>query len=135
MQASHSYLLSQTQSATSVQLIVLLYDGLLRFSDQALNALQETPAQITEASLATQRALDILTELSSCLRHDLDPSFCARLSSLYSFFAQEFSLALQEQKAARIEGIFPLINELRNAWETIDQELSSTTPLDLHATV
>lgn len=120
--ASHSYLVAQIQSATPGGLIVLLYDGLLRFAQEAEERLADSqnPLSVRDGAKAIQRATDILTELTSSLREDADPELCSRLSQLYTFFATELSRALRLRDSQIITGILPLIVQLRDSWQEAD---------------
>lgn len=118
MNASRSYLVAQIQSATPGGLIVLLYDGLLRFSQEAEERLADKdPVAVKLAADAIQRATDILTELASSLREDQDPQLCANLSQLYAFFTTELSRALHTRDAGIITSLLPLITQLRDTWQ------------------
>ncbi len=118
MNASRSYLVAQIQSATPGGLIVLLYDGLLRFAQEAEEKLaSKDPTTVKLAAEAVQRATDILTELASSLREDQNPELCANLSQLYSFFTTELSRALHTRDAAIITSLLPLITQLRDTWQ------------------
>lgn len=116
--ASQSYLVAQIQSATPGGLIVLLYDGLLRFTMEAEEYLAQKDHQaLTQAARSVQRATDILTELTSCLRDTHEPKLCACLSSLYAFFTTELSRGLHSRNPEVLAGIVPLITELRDTWQ------------------
>lgn len=118
MNASRSYLVAQIQSATPGGLIVLLYDGLLRFTQEAEERLADTdPTSLKQAADAVQRATDILTELASSLREDQNPELCATLSQLYAFFTTELSRALHSRDASVITPLLPLITQLRDTWQ------------------
>jgi flagellar secretion chaperone FliS len=125
MNPSETYLVAQVQSATPGGLIVMLYDGLLRFSHEAEENLAPPP-QGNRAAAATsvQRATDILSELSSSLRPEYNPDLCVRLSNLYTFFTGELSRALRENDARPIAGITPLITQLRDAWQEADNTVT-----------
>lgn len=132
---SEAYLVAQIQSATPNGLIVLLYDGLIRFSQEAEEKLQEAtsnPSTFKIAAAAVQRATNILAELASSLRPEYAPELCTRLSGLYGFFTQELSRSLRDRDPAIIGKIIPLITELRNAWAEAEflapnQTIAATT--------
>lgn len=131
--ASRTYLVAQVQSATPGGLIVLLYDGLLRFTQEAEERFAENnPASLRQAAEAVRRATDILTELVSCLREEHNPELCSNLSQLYSFFATELSRALHNRDAAIITKIIPLIIQLRDTWQEAEAAAmpnpAATTP-------
>lgn len=118
MNASRTYLVAQVQSATPGGLIVLLYDGLLRFTQEAEEQFAaKSPDSLLQAAVAVQRATDILTELAASLRLDQSPELCTNLSQLYAFFTTELSRALHTRNGEIITKIIPLIMQLRDTWQ------------------
>ncbi|MEM9446065.1 MAG: flagellar export chaperone FliS [Verrucomicrobiota bacterium] len=111
------YLESQVNSATPTGLIIMLYDGLLRFAEGAVKNLKEnTNTSNTEAAEAVTRCNKILTELNVSLDHQVDQEFCSRMSELYAFFISQFNEAVQQKNAQYIEDVIPMITTLRDAW-------------------
>ncbi len=126
MNPKEAYLQGQINTASPGSMIIMLYDGLLRFSNEAKAAL--TPGQGDQyeaAANAVKRATDILTELNSSLRPDVYPELCKNLSGLYSFFMEQLSKALKEQNPQPIQEILPLIEDLRNTWKEADATTAS----------
>ncbi|MDE1170485.1 MAG: flagellar export chaperone FliS [Verrucomicrobium sp.] len=120
MNPGRAYVSNTVNSATPGQLIVMLYDGLMRFAGDARD---ELVAGRTGAE-PISRAIRILTELSRCLRPDASPELCRNLANLYQFYTVELSKAMHEQKPERIDKIIPLIQELRDAWQVAEDKNS-----------
>src|SRR5215204_5220745 len=81
--AQQQYLRTRVLTATPEQLQMMLYDGALRFCEQARAALE---AKDYERSYNTiSRVQKIITEMSCTLKRDVLPELCDRLSGLYSF--------------------------------------------------
>jgi len=96
-QGAQNYLRTQVLTATPEQLQMMLYDGAIRFAEQAKPALA---AQSWEASYtAISRAQRIITELTGSLRHDIAPELCGRLASIYNFIYRKLVEANVEHKA------------------------------------
>ncbi|MEM9400381.1 MAG: flagellar export chaperone FliS [Verrucomicrobiota bacterium] len=129
MNPRQRYLESQVNSASPIGLIIMLYDGLLSFSDKAISGLKNgsDPAR-AEAAEAVGRCNKILTELNVSLRYEEQPEFSERMASLYEFFISKYNQAILEKKAAPIEEIIPLINELRDAWKEAEFKTQEQTP-------
>ena len=113
---SRAYVSNTVNSATPGQLIVMLYDGLIRFATDARDAMKEGQ---TGAEPIT-RSIRILTELNICLRREVAPEFCDRLSKLYEYYTMEISRAMHRRNPQIIDDIIPLIKDLRDAWEAAD---------------
>lgn len=127
MNPSQTYLVAQVQSATPGGLIVLLYDGLLRFMQQAEEHLQDksNPSHIRLAAASIQRATDILAELASALRKEQNPELGTNLSGLYAFFTTELSRSLHARDHTIITPLLPLVLQLRDAWADAETQLSN----------
>src|SRR5438128_10905111 len=80
-QVAQNYLRTKVLTATPEQLQLMLYDGAIRFAEQAKAALQKK--EFEQSYNAISRAQKIITELSCSLKHDLAPELCGKLSSLY----------------------------------------------------
>ena len=96
----------------------MLYDGLIDNAERAEAAISElgSSSNPLDASRCVSRCIDIMTELNSTLRPEVDPSLCSTLRNLYFFFTKEFSEAFAKRDPARIRAILPLIRGLRSAW-------------------
>ena len=117
------YLESQVNNASPGQRLIMLYDGLIQQAERADSEISspEHSNDPSLASLAVSRCIDIMTELNRALNFEVDPGLCARLSSLYRFFAMEFSEAFDKRQPAKIRAILPLIRDLRNTWVEADR--------------
>src|SRR4051794_38534806 len=82
-QHAQNYLKTKVMTATPEQLQMMLYDGAIRFTEQARVALLEKNYE-QSFNLIT-RVQKILTELSCTLKHDVYPDLCEKLAALYTF--------------------------------------------------
>src|SRR5437762_8720929 len=82
-QAAQSYLRTRVLTATPEQLQMMLYDGAIRFSEQARAALGKRDYETNYQMIA--RVQKIVAELISALKPDVAPDLCARLAALYNF--------------------------------------------------
>jgi flagellar protein FliS len=117
------YLESRVKNASPGQMLIMLYDCLIQNAENA-DAGISSPENSSEFPLAAQavtRCINVMTELSSSLRFNVDPSLCSTLSGLYRFFAQEFAEALTRRDPKKIRAILPLIRDLRETWVEADR--------------
>jgi flagellar protein FliS len=129
MNPKNNYLESQVKSATPSGLIILLYEGLIRFIHEAKeNISSSDAAQRTAAATAVTKATNILQELNGSLNLDTDPAFTDRMSNLYFFFIDKLSLGLAERNPKHLDEILPLIEELLNAWKEAETKLQVDPP-------
>src|SRR4029434_3210802 len=82
-QAAQNYLKTKVFTATPEQLQLMLYDGAIRFAEQAKLALEQKNFEHSYNMIS--RVQKIITELSSCLKHDIAPDLCSKLAALYTY--------------------------------------------------
>ena len=114
---------SQVNNATPGQLLIMLYDCLLQHAELAAQEIHSpaNPSDSREAARQVSWCINVLTELSTCLRHGVDPKLCSVLSDLYRFFTRQLYDALETHQADKIREIVPLIQKLRNTWVEADR--------------
>jgi len=97
-----------------VELIVALYDGMIRFLHQAIGAIERRdPA---ERRTAVGRVLEILMHLQSRLRMDIGGKSAQALAE---FYAAIFALCLEGSRlesADRLREAIGCIRDVRDAW-------------------
>ena len=125
------YLEAQINNASSGQLLIMLYDHLIQHAERADTEISspENPNDLSQASHSVSRCIDIMTELSTSLKHSVDPLLCGTLRDLYLFFTREFSEAFDKREPGKIRAILPLIRELRNAWCTAQRRAGHSQAL------
>ena len=120
-QGAQNYLRTQVLTATPEQLQMMLYDGAIRFAEQARPALE---AKSWEASYnAISRAQRIITELTGSLRHDIAPELCGRLASIYNFIYRKLVEANVEHKSESLDEAIKILKIQRETWEMLLKQL------------
>lgn len=127
MDPKSAYLKGQIETSSPAQQVVMLYDGLIRFCNEAKNHLSgEDGDQLEAGAKAVKRATDILTELNSTLKHEVFPELCTQLSNLYLFFTEQLSKSVRENSAKPIQDILPMIENLRDSWQKAEDQFQAT---------
>jgi flagellar secretion chaperone FliS len=116
---SATYRQQSVLTATPGQLVVMLYDGALRFLLQASTALRSGDPLGCDAKL--RRAEAIVDELHSSLDKDSGGEIASRLEGIYVFCKRHLMEARLERDPAMIEKVSELLAELREAWVEIAQ--------------
>jgi flagellar secretion chaperone FliS len=112
----NAYRASAVLTATSEQLVVMLYDGARRFLYQAGVAMQNE--KIETSHLKLRRAEAIITHLRNTL--DLEQGEVpARLQAIYLFCNRHLNEARVQRDPQKIEQVSNLLGELRDAWNAI----------------
>jgi flagellar protein FliS len=117
--ASHSVAYKQQSilTATPGQLVVMLYDGCLRFLHQAAFAMRG--GDMTESNARLARAEAIIDELHATLDMDQGGVVASRLQGIYVFCNRQLLEARQTGEPETIEKVGELLSELRDAWAQI----------------
>jgi flagellar protein FliS len=121
------YLETAVETASPARLIVMLYDGAIRFINEATYAMQQRDYETQNAKL--QRAQKILAELISSLDFDKGGEVAENLFRLYAYMYNQLVEANINDDAARLEHVVGLLCEIREAWETIAAESEAQVEL------
>lgn len=105
-------------TASPGQLVVMLYDGAIRFLRQAELAMEE--GAVAHINDRMQRAEAILEELLSTLNPDAG-ELTERLKAIYIFCRSELISARIARDPKRVRDVIGLLSELRDAWAQIAQ--------------
>ena len=119
--ASHSVAYKQQSilTATPGQLVVMLYDGCLRFLHQAAFAMRG--GDVVESNARLSRAEAIIEELHSTLDMEKGGVVASRLQGIYVFCSKHLLEARLNREPENIEKVSELLSELRDAWAQIAQ--------------
>ncbi|WP_129600318.1 flagellar export chaperone FliS [Anaerophilus nitritogenes] len=99
--------------ASSQELTLMLYDGVIKFINQAMIFIDEKNIQKSHDSII--RTSDIIIELNSTL--DMKYEVSKGLRSLYDFILQRLVDANLKKDKKILEEILPLVTELRDTWK------------------
>ena len=104
-------------TATPGQLVVMLYDGCLRFLNQSAYAMRE--GNLAEAGTRMARAEAIIDELLSTLDLEKGGVIASRLQGIYVFCHRQLMEARLERDADKIDTVSGLLSELRDSWAQV----------------
>jgi flagellar protein FliS len=117
--APQAYRESSVLSAPPEALVVMLYDGALRFLFQATVTMREKQIEPTHRKL--RRAEDIIIHLRDAL--DMEQGEISdRLHAIYMFCLRHLRQARLDQDPAKVEQVRAMLAELREAWAAISQQ-------------
>lgn len=108
-----AYRASAVQTASSGQLIVMLYDGARKFLFQARTAMEQ--GDVETAHFKLRRGEDIIVYLQSIL--DMEQGqISERLMLIYGFCLAHLNEARKDQNPRKIDQVSDQLLELRGAW-------------------
>ena len=103
--------------ASAIDLIVALYDGILRFLNQALAAVERGDAEARRT--AVKRALDIIIHLQARLRMDVGGRPAQALSEFYASIFAQILQASQSASKSKFEHAIECVRNVRDAWKQV----------------
>ena len=111
---SDNYLKNQIETASQEQLLIMFYDGAIRFVTRAENAVKEN--NVEQRAYCINKASAIITELSVTLDHEIGRNIAADLEALYDFMGRELIKANIKNSLAPLKTVRTLLTDLRETW-------------------
>ena len=121
-QAAQTYLRTRVLTATPEQLQMMLYDGALRFAEQARLALEKKDYEGTYNSVS--RCQKIITEMTCSLKHEVAPDLCKRLAAIYNYIFRKLIEASASHKIEAIQEAISLLRYQRETWAMLLDKLA-----------
>jgi flagellar protein FliS len=111
------YKQTEINTANQGKLIVMLYDGAIRFLNTALENLPTKKYDIVNNNII--RAQDIITELMLSLNVEAGGQIAQNLFSLYVYFKKRLIESNIKKEPDGINEVLKHLKELRSAWDQI----------------
>src|SRR5688572_19447539 len=126
--AWQSYRQVATQTASPGQLVLLLYNGVIRFLEQArLGFGLDDPKEFNETiNNNLQRALAIINEMNQSLNMAEGGEFAARMRALYDYFDRRLHESNMNKTETGILEVLKHVTVLRDAWAEMLQKGAGT---------
>jgi flagellar protein FliS len=116
-----SYHQTATLTAPPGQIILMLYDGAIRFLERALTGFASTdPGELNmTVHNNLQRASDVIRELDFALDVEKGGELASTLRRLYEYFQKRIRASNLKKHRGGIEEVIQHLNVLRDAWATM----------------
>jgi flagellar protein FliS len=116
-----SYRQIATQTAPPGQLVLMLYDGAIRFLERALTGFASTDPGERNMTINNnlQRAVDIVRELNVCLDTEAGGQLAQTLRDLYDYMERRLMESNFKKRRTGVDEVLVHLRELRNAWATM----------------
>lgn len=118
---THEYQKSAVQGASPIQLIVMMYDGALRFMEAGRHAMQQKDLEKQNANL--QKAQRVVVELMACLDMKNGGEVAKNLFALYSYVVDELVQANMSDDLKAVERSIKVISDLRESWSELQKSV------------
>src|SRR4030042_5376974 len=113
----NEYKKTQIATANQGKLIVMLYDGAIKFLNIAVENMSPQTYDIVNTNIL--KAQDIITELLLSLNMQEGGEISQNLFNIYMYFKRTLLEANIQKNAEIIKGTLKLLKDLRDAWDKI----------------
>ncbi|MCH7808264.1 MAG: flagellar export chaperone FliS [Planctomycetes bacterium] len=111
------YLRDAVLTATPEQLQLMLYDGCIRYALQARDAIEQKNYDVSYDRLT--RAQNIISEMRSGLRHEVNPELCERVAAVYGFLHRKLLDANIHRDVSMIDDALRVLRIERETWQIL----------------
>jgi len=125
--ANKKFIRNMVETASPMQLIILLYDGALQWLVMAKQELVKNKESKlpnwTNYANFMGKAHDIVTHLQDSLDHSQDPEFSDKIFDLYDFIKTSITKANAFKKEEDLDNAYKLLKDLKTTWkEALDKQ-------------
>jgi len=114
MNGYSQYQNNQILTASREQILLMLYDGAIKFCKQAKIAIEQD--NMANKGKFLGKAMAIISEFSNSLDHEIGGEIAANLDGLYTFMLKELSKANINNDPKPIDTTCTMLCELRATW-------------------
>ena len=111
----------QINTSSPGALLMMLFDGLLRFLGEAATAMRG--GDRSRAGERISRAHAILDELNATLKPEAAPELCDRLRSIYMFCMSHLVQANVQQSPEMIDEVSRVLKPIRDAFQVANEQV------------
>ncbi len=122
----NSYMKTQIETATPLQLVVMLYDGAIDNARKAREAIAS--GDVEAKTRAVDKLLAILGELQSTLDMERGGEISVNLNALYTYFCEQVVTASVKLDPEPLDNVESLLSSIRGAWHEIATRPASPDP-------
>lgn len=115
MDAIAAYQDSSIAMQSKERLVVLLYEGAVRFLKQAIEATERN--DLSGKAYYLSKATDIILELNASLNMEVGGEIAQNLRRLYDFMYNHLMEASTRKDSGRVWKVIELLEELNRGWK------------------
>ncbi|HPQ69754.1 MAG TPA: flagellar export chaperone FliS [bacterium] len=115
-----SYQSTEINTANRLKVLIMLYEGAVRFTKRAIEAINE--GKIAVKGEMISKTLAIVGELQSTLDHSHAPELASNLDRLYTFIQDRLKEGNVNNDAAALEDALKIIKVLHSAWVELSKK-------------
>jgi flagellar protein FliS len=130
---TQEYLKTKVMTASPEMLTLMLWDGGIRFAEQGKEAILKKDVEGSYKALV--RSQRIITELTTNLKHDVNPDLCGKLAALYNFIYRRLVDANLSKDPKFVDDALEIMRHQRETWAMLMDKLTKERAGDTQATV
>ncbi len=115
------YKATSIQSASKEKLLLMMYEGAIKFTKLAIKAAEEK--KIAERCVNIGRAFDIVLELNNTLDHKVGGEIAARLEQLYMYCTEQYTKANLSGNPEPLRAVLKVLENLYEGWKGAIEKL------------
>jgi len=123
------YRATKVETAGSVDLVVMLYQGAVRFIRAGLQGIEQQDP--TAANTNFQRAQDIIAELMGSLNYEDGGDIAKQLASLYEYSYRRLVEANVKKDPRPAREVIGILRDLGTAWQQIAAQQRQNSSVDV----
>lgn len=109
------YKQAAVMTASREQILLMLYEGAIKFTKLALKAMEEK--KIAERGSNIMRAYDIVMELQATLDHKVGGDLSVQLEQLYLFMMDQYTKANIKSDPEPLKSNIKILENLYDGWK------------------
>ncbi len=117
MKGIEAYQENAVTTQSKGRLIVMLYDGAIKFLKLAIKEIQAKDPEAKGEYIS--KAIDIIFELNTVLDTEAGGEIAMNLRKLYLFMGRHLTEANAKQDIGKIEEVINLLEDLNQSWKAI----------------
>lgn len=110
----NQYQQNQVNTASPEQILLMLYDGAIRFTRRAITGLEENKPELKNSGIS--KTMAIISEFSISLDHEIGGQIAEDLDALYHFMMRELTSANLKNDVKKLRNVERLLMDLRQTW-------------------
>ncbi|MGZ3772837.1 MAG: flagellar export chaperone FliS [Pseudobdellovibrionaceae bacterium] len=123
--AYQKYKATSVQSASREKILLMLYEGAIKFTKLAIKAAEEK--KIADRGINIGRAFDIVMELNNTLDHKVGGDISVQLEQLYMFMMEQYTKANISGSPEPLKANLKLLQTLYDGWVQAVEKLKKET--------
>lgn len=110
----NQYHQNQISTASPEQILLMLYDGAIRFTRQAIKGVEDQQAELRRYGIS--KTMAIIVEFSNSLNHEVGGAIAEDLDALYDFMIRQLNKANLDDDVEKLRTVEKLLVDLRTTW-------------------